>query len=429
MWRVSMKKMITIIVILLSTNYCLAEDLKLIDILSRYLKNNRTLKSLKNQTEAKKYLISKAESLKYPSIDLDISYTLLDNEPRTKTAAGSIAVGEDKYLKGQLTLSYLIYDFGKRDYIINKAVLDKDITNLYLKKEINDQSLTISKIFYQLLSLQKTKEILEEELKSLLEHKKRIDGFYEEGLVTRNEVLQIEVEINNTKQKIIKTINDISNLKETLRLLTGIEGDYTLKDDIEIDTSIINGELKADTRPEIEIAKRLLYLKNVQLKETDSDYYPKFYAGTGINYEENRYRVNDYSLFLTLGMKVNLYSGNSTTNEKLAITKEIEEQRERLSLAKDIVITDIRQAINDLKTAENRMEVAKTAINQTEENLKIQQGKYEEHLIPATELIDATLLLTRAKLNYTLAFYDYKTAYLKLLWAKGRLVNLSGGTE
>ena len=278
--------------------------MKLTDILSQYLKNNKTLKSLKNQSEAKKYLINKAESLKYPSLDLDISYTLLDSEPRTKTALGSMAVGEDKYLKGQLVLSYIIYDFGKRDNIINKAVLDKDITNLYIKKEINDQSLTISKLFYQLLSLEKTKEIFEEELKSLQEHKKRIDGFFEVGLVTRNEVLQIDVEINNTKQKIIKTNNDIQNLKETLRLLTGIEGDYKLIDNIEIDESTITEEIKTDTRPEIEIAKRLLYLKNIQLKETDSDYYPKFYAGTGINYEENRYRVNDYNYFLTLGMKI-----------------------------------------------------------------------------------------------------------------------------
>lgn len=422
-----MKRILTIIIIFLWTNYCFAEDLKLTDILSQYLKNNKTLKSLKNQSEAKKYLINKAESLKYPSLDLDISYTLLDSEPRTKTALGSMAVGEDKYLKGQLVLSYIIYDFGKRDNIINKAVLDKDITNLYIKKEINDQSLTISKLFYQLLSLEKTKEIFEEELKSLQEHKKRIDGFFEVGLVTRNEVLQIDVEINNTKQKIIKTNNDIQNLKEILRLLTGIEGDYKLIDNIEIDESTITEEIKTDTRPEIEIAKRLLYLKNIQLKETDSDYYPKFYAGTGINYEENRYRVNDYNYFLTLGMKINLYSGSSTTNEKLAITKEIEEQKERLNLAKDIVLTDIRQSINDIKTAENRKEVAKTAINQTEENLKIQQGKYEEHLIPATDLIDATLLLSRAKLNYILAFYEYKSAYLKLLWAKGKLVNLTGG--
>ncbi|MCX7991696.1 MAG: TolC family protein, partial [Proteobacteria bacterium] len=218
-----------------------------------------------------------------------------------------------------------------------------------------------------------------------------------------------------------------SNLRETLSLLTGLEGDYQVIDNIEIDQAFINEDYNTEERAEIEIAKRLLYLKTSQLKETDSDYYPKFYAGTGINYEENKYRVNDYNYFLTFGMKVNLYSGNSTTNEKLSITREIEEEREKLSLARDIVKTDIKQALNDFKTAEHKKEVAKTAITQAEENLKIQQGKYEEHLIPATELIDATLLLSRARLNYTLAFFEYKTAYLKLYWAKGKLVNLWGG--
>ncbi len=424
-----MKKILTIIVVLLSTNLAIAEDFGLAKLLSHYQRNNKTIKSLSNQLEAKKYLINKAESLKYPSLDLDISYTLLDSEPRIKTITGNMPAGEDKYLKGQLVLSYIIYDFGKRDSIINKAVIDKDITSLYLKKEINDQSLNIARLFYQLLSLEKTREIYEEELRSLMEHKKKIDGFYEEGLITRNEVLQIEVEISNTKQKIIKTNNDILNFRETLSLLTGLEGNYNLKDNLEIDERDINEDIKPEDRAEVLIAKKLLSLKNTSLKEVDSDYFPKFYVGTGINYEENRYRVKDYNYFLTAGIKLNLYAGNSTLNERMSITKEIEEQKEKLSLAKDIVRTEVKQAINDIKTAENRKEVAKTAITQAEENLKIQEGKYQEHLIPATDLIDATLLLSKAQLNYTIAFYEYKVAYIKLLWAKGKLANFNGGVE
>lgn len=428
-WGFSMKRTfrIMILLFLLLIKVSFAEDLKLTDLLSSYLKNNRTLKSLKNQEEAKKYLISKAESLKYPTLDLDISYTILDSEPKTKTGMVTVPVGEDKYLKGQLILSYLIYDFGKRDLVINKAILDREITNLYIKKEINDQSFNISKLFYQLLSLEQTKKIYEDELTSLKEHKKRIDGFFEAGLVTKNEVLQIDVEINNTNQKIIKTTNEILNIKENLKLLTGIEKDYNPVDDLVVEKSLINEDQKSITRPEIEIAKRLLYLKDVQLKETEKDYYPKFYAGTGINYEENKYRVNDYNYFITLGMKINLYSGNSTKSEIFATLREIEEQKERVNLARDIVLLDVRQAINDLRTAESRMEASQKAIEQAEENLKIQQGKYEENLIPATDLIDATLILSRAKLNYSLAYFEYKISYLKLLWAKGKLAYLMGG--
>lgn len=421
-----MKKVLFVLLFLIPC-YANALDYTYDDMLKLYLKNNRTIKSLKNQGEAKGYIIKKAEALKYPSLDLDISYTMLSNEPKIKTAVGGLPSGEDKYLKGQLTLSYIIYDFGKRENVINRAVLDKDLTNLYIKKEINDQSLNIGKLFYQIMGLKAAYAVYQQELTSLQEHKKRIDGFFEEGVVTKNEVLQIDVEINNTKQKIIKTENDIANLKENLRLLSGVEGDFDLLDNIEVNDATIDEKVKVEDRPEVEIAKRLIYLKNFQLKEIDSDYYPKLYAGTGINYEENRYRVDEYNYFLTLGIKINLYAGNSTTNEKFSILKEIEEQKKRLNLAKEIVNTDIVQSRNDLKTAENKIKVAKDAISQAEENLKIQRGKYEEHLIPATDLIDATLLLSRANLNYIAALYEYKIAYLKLLWAKGKLYTIAGG--
>jgi len=424
-----MKKTLTLILMLLTISMLEAKEHTLNDMVSLYVNNNRQIKALKNQQQAKEFLIKKSEGLKYPSLDADLSYNILNTEPKIKTPQGNLPANEDKYFKGQLLLSYIIYDFGQRNSIISQALIDKNLTELYLKKEINDQVFNIGKIFYQTISLIKIKETYEEELKSLLEHKKRIDAFYEEGLVTRNEVLQINVEINNTRQKIIKTENDIANLKETLKLMTGIDDDFTLIDTIVLDENLAFEKFNPEDRAEVLIAKNFATLKEEQLKEIDSAYYPKFYARTGINYEQNKYRVDDYYYFLSVGIKMNLFSGMSTTNEKKALLKEIDEQKEKLNLAKDIVKTDYIQAINDYKTSKQKVNVSKEAIIQAMENLKILQGKYEEHLIPATDLIDATLLLTRANTNYIISLYENKIAFLKILWAKGSIFSIFGGNK
>jgi len=424
-----MKKTLILIVMLLTYSSLEAKEYTLSDIISLYVNNNRQIKALKNQQQAKEFIIKKSEGLKYPSLDADISYNILNREPKIKTPQGNLPASEDKYFMGQLLLSYIIYDFGQRNSIISQALIDKNLTDLYLKKEINDQVFNIGKIFYQIISLMKIKETYEEELKSLLEHKKRIDAFYEEGLVTRNEVLQINVEINNTRQKIIKTENDIANQKENLKLMTNIDSDFTLIDTIVFDENVAFENFNPDERPEVLIAKTLLTLKEQQLKQINSDYYPKFYAGTGINFEQNKYRVDDYNYFFSVGIKMNLFSGMSTTNTKKAILKEIDEQKEKFNLAKDIVKTDYNQAINDYKTSKEKVNVSKEAIVQAMENLKIQQGKYEEHLISATDLIDATLLLTRANTNYIISLYENKIAFLKILWAKGSIFSIFGGQK
>lgn len=407
----------------------IALDYTLPSVIDAYQKNNKTIKALKEQEKAKEFLVKKSEGLLYPSLDADISYNFLNSEPKFKTPQGSLPANEDRYLKGQLILSYIIYDFGRRNSIINQASIDKSITNLYLQKEINDQIFNIGKLFYQIISLKKAKEVYEEELKNLLEHKKKVDGFYDEGLVTKNEVLQINLEISNTKQKILKTENDIENLEKTLKVLTGLEGPINPIDTVEVIENEIVSPFVQEERPEVKIAKTLIKLKEDQLKTAKTEYYPKLYAGTGINYEENKYRADDYNLFLTVGIKMNLFSGNSTKNEILSITKEISELTEKYNLAKEIVEMDFFQAVNDFKTTKSKIEVAKEGIEQAKENLKIQQGKYEEHLIPVTDLIDATLLLTRANLNHILSIYENKIAYLKVLWAKGKIANLGGRHE
>lgn len=407
----------------------IALDYTLPSVIDAFHKNNKTIKALKEQEKAKEFLIKKSEGLLYPSLDADISYNFLNSEPKFKTPQGSLPANEDSYLKGQLILSYIIYDFGRRNSIINQASIDKSITNLYLQKEINDQIFNIGKLFYQIISLKKAKEVYEEELKNLLEHKKKVDGFYDEGLVTKNEVLQINLEISNTKQKILKTENDIENLEKTLKVLTGLEGPINPIDTVEVIENEIVSPFVQEERPEVKIAKTLIKLKEDQLKTAKTEYYPKLYAGTGINYEENKYRADDYNLFLTVGIKMNLFSGNSTKNEILSITKEISELTEKYNLAKEIVEMDFFQAVNDFKTTKSKIEVAKEGIEQAKENLKIQQGKYEEHLIPVTDLIDATLLLTRANLNHILSIYENKIAYLKVLWAKGKITDLGGKHE
>ncbi|MCX7770365.1 MAG: TolC family protein [Proteobacteria bacterium] len=422
-----MKKLpIIFVLIFLLHHNLIAGEYTFKDVVNHYLQNNKIVKALKEQSSAKEFLIKKAEGLKAPSLDLDLNYNFFNDEPKFKTPQGSFPASQEKFLKGQLILSYIIYDFGKRESIVNQATIDKNITDLYLQKEINDQLFNIGKIFYQIISLKKIKEVYEDELKNLLEHKKRVDGFYEEGLITKNEVLQIQLEISNTNQKILKTENEIDNLEKTLRMLIGSEDKIKPIDSITINENYVLTPLLPDDRPEVKITRMMIKIKEEQLKSVESEFYPKLYASTGINYEENKYRVDDYNYFLTFGVKINLFSGNSTKNEKLALMKEISEMIERHNFAIDIVNTEFSNALNDYGTSKSNIEVTKEGIKQAEENLKIQQGKYEEHLIPITDLIDATLLLTRANLNHILSIYDNKIAYLKVLWAKGKMVDLGG---
>lgn len=423
------KKIVSFLIVgilLFFTTKGFAEDLKISikDAISIYNKSSRIVKIYKSEQEAKQYLVEKAKSLNLPSIDLDVSYNFLNDELKSKTPFGNLPIMQDKYLKGQLTLSHIIYDFGARDSVIKKALLDKNITALYLKKELNDGAMKLSLIVNQILLAKKILDVYMEELNYFKEQKKRIEGFYSEGLVTKNEVLQIDVEISNTEQKILTAKNNIVNLKEQLKVLLNIKEDISVIDYEFDDALAYKDKAIYENRPEVLIAQRLVMLKELELQGTEADRYPKFYGSTGLNYEENKYRTSDQNFFVSLGFKVNLFDGSRNLSERLSLLKARQEFEEKVRQTKDLVKLDVVQAINDLKTAKNKVEVSKQAITQAKENLTIEQGRYEEQLISVTDLIAAALRLSRANLNYHDAIYGHKNAYLRLMWAKGELYKL-----
>lgn len=403
-----------------------ASGLSIFDILKILGKESRVVKIFQNEKEKKDFFIKKVQGLNYPTIDGDLSYNILNEKPEAKTSQGNLPLSQSAYLKGQIALTQLIYDFGKRESIIKLAMIDRSLSDLYLKKELNDLAFKATNLFYQICILKKAIQVYEEEIKTLEEHKKKAQAFYDEGLITRNEVLQTEVEIQNSKQKLIDAKTSLKNAKETLKNLLNTENDINIED-MEFPNNLIDSlQSLENKRAELEIAERLVTLKDIELKQIQSNYYPKLYGAVGLNYEENRYRSEDYNVFASIGLKINLFDGMQTTNEKMAILAEKKEQEEKLNQTKDIVKLDTLVATNELVNAENQVSLSKTAITQAKENLKIIQNKYTEHLVSSFDVIDARLLLSRAELNYYRALYSYKNAIFKKLWAYGKLYEFTG---
>ncbi len=418
-----MKKLCLFISWLLSVTPLYASEIRIDikDALKIFRENSRIVRIYRDEEEAKRHIIEKVKSSRLPSLELDISYNLLNEEPRSKTPFGNLPVGESNFLKGQLVFSHLLYDFGVRDGLIEKAAIDKELTSLMLKKELNDGSLNVAALFEQLSLLKKKALVYKEELDFLTEQKKRIEGFYTEGLVTKNDLLQIDVEISNTKQKILSNENETENLKERLKTVLNVGDDIEIKES-EIDyEKVLQDGFVYEKRPEIEIAKRLIALKELDIKTIEQSRYPKFYGALGLNYEENRYRTSDNHLFASVGMKFNIFDGGEKNAEKLAVLKTKQQYEERLRQTKDIIRLDAVQALNDLKTAKNKIDVAKRVINHAEENLAIEKGRYEEQLITLTDLIAANLRRSRAVLSHHEAETGFNMACYRLLWAKGEL--------
>ena len=72
-----------------------------------------------------------------------------------------------------------------------------------------------------------------------------------------------------------------------------------------------------------------------------------------------------------------------------------------------------------LEVAEKNIPTTQKAVEQAEENLRVNEERYKAQVTTITEVLDAQALLTRARVNYYRSLYDQNLARARLERAIG----------
>jgi len=104
----------------------------------------------------------------------------------------------------------------------------------------------------------------------------------------------------------------------------------------------------------------------------------------------------------------------------------VREKETRLVQAKDAKIQvedsislEVKDAYLRLREARDKIGVAEVAVEQAEENFRINAERFKEQVATTTEVLDAQTLLTQARSNYFNALSDYNITWARLDRAMG----------
>ena len=87
----------------------------------------------------------------------------------------------------------------------------------------------------------------------------------------------------------------------------------------------------------------------------------------------------------------------------------------------DDIKLEVQRNLLDMATARQKITVLKDALQQAEENLRINRDRYQEQVGTATDVIDAQTLLTQIKNDNYQAIFDYEVALSRVKRARGEL--------
>lgn len=421
-----MKIVLLSLVIWLLPAHLLAAVLSLDDCLVQVRSNNPALRTARTDTQLATEMITQSDASLYPRIDAQGGYTAQLEAQAMKVNGQTLETQQPSYAFASLGVNYTLYDFGRRDARRTAARGQLNVVQLGISQQEQDTILQATQTYLAILEAQQNVTAAEDEVKTVEAHLRVAQALYEAGSTTRNDLLQAEVRKATANQQLLTQRNLVTNLYLRLNFLRGA----TAHERPELQEPLMPSappQHAPDTtkalqkRPDLQALRKNLVITEQDVRESTSAFYPELFARLSLDYLENN-KLREQTLYAgTIGLKVNLFDGFSSTAGKRKAMAAQTQAKERLRLAEEQTRLEIATARNDLEVAYQRIGVTKEAIRQGEENLRINRDRYQERVGTATEVLDAQTLLTQSRTEHYRAIYDYQLAVARLRRATGEL--------
>jgi outer membrane protein len=376
--------------------------------------------------------VSLARSPWLPSVDLYGRETWLKDEPAAKTPFGAFPTSQDQFLTYGVRATQLLYDFGKTSSNVNAAEYNLKSSEIETSRQKSAAALDFIIAYIDLLESDKLLQVAGEEVKNYEAHKKDTEARFSAGVITKNEVLQVDVTLADSRQRLL-TAENLRSLRESklnsllLRPLNDPVTAEEIKASPAASLTLEEAWISAEGRSRLREIDAAIAAKEQSIKAVQAEFLPTFYVSAGYEYGENKYLVHQDNWSAIAGVNINLASGGASSSKAGMARAELRSLRLAREKLLDTIRLEVKSAYLDLRTSEQKIEVTKTAVASAEENLRLQRIRYKEGVGTATEVLDAVTLLTTAESNAWKSLYGFKRAEATFLNAADKdLVALYG---
>ncbi len=411
--------------LILSVGAAHAERLTLADALAKRAAASRLLKIATYDVNIAEESIRLNRSGYLPRVDIQGGYTAQQASQSVMSPFGSFQTQDPDFAFSSLAINQTIYDFGRTGARYDRARATSDAARFNYKGQEQDLFLRTVAAYFRILQLQKLLQSADEEVTQMTDHLQVARNLFEQGVVTRNDLLQAEVRVASSRQRRLETANRMENAWLDLNDQMGEPPEFRreLVEDTKIDLGETDKPVKdvVASRAEIQAQRKLLDASELDVKEARSGYYPELFTKLGLDYVENGKVKEQAIMSATVGLKINIFDGLATTSRLRQAVQNRARNDERLRQLESDLALDYRTALNDARVAKERIVVTETSIRQGEENLRINKDRYKEQVGTATDVIDAQTLLTQIRTDHYQAIFDYEVAQARVKRARGEL--------
>ncbi|MBJ6725471.1 TolC family protein [Geomesophilobacter sediminis] len=402
-----------------------AETLTLQQSLESAARRNQTLKTYAYQSRIAAEDEKVAASGYLPRIDLNGGYTA-QLEPQSMSVGGFTAPTQQAdYAFFSAGIDQTLYDFGRTASRVDRARAGTEAARQEYRAREQEVFLRVVQAYYGILETEQLLAAADEEVRQMGGHLTDAQSKYQQGVVTRNDVLQAEVKLANSKQRRLEIARQLDNTWLLLNNLTGREPVQRaqLQDlpPAEPEVNDATAAARLGERPELKAARASVAASEAAVTEQKANFRPEFYLRAGLDYTQNRYVEEPAILAATVGVRFNVFDGKAKEARLRQAVQARSQQEENLRDVEQSARLEYQTAVHDAQVARQRIATTEKAVGQAEENLRLNRTRYEEQMGTSTDVVDAQTLLTQARTDYFQALFDRQVAQARIKKALGIL--------
>lgn len=331
-----------------------------------------------------------------------------------------------KGIIGGITAVQPVYAGGQ---IVNGNRLAKvgiEVGELQRNVAENTVELTAEQYYWQIVSLKEKQKTIDAVGAMLQKIEKDADLAVKAGVGLRNDLLQVQLKQNELESNRLKLDNGLKLARMVLAQYIGMDGevDVTVAADpgqlpaypmVKVD----HGAAVASTS-EYQLLQKNVEASTLQRKIEQGRLQPSVGVGIGYNYYNmgSGLENNFGAVFATVSVPISQWWGGSHAVRRRRLAEA--NARQQLEDNAELLQIRMQKNWNDVDNAYKQLVLAKKAIEQSEENLRLNRDYYQAGTTTMNNLLDAQQQYQQCRDRYTEAYAALQTKILEYEQSVGK---------
>ncbi len=328
-----------------------------------------------------------------------------------------------------LSVDQILYDAGQTRNAVKSADLSRQITAEDQRRTQMQVISGVVKAYYGVALAAESLKTAEQAVRSAEADLKRAESVRAAGMSTDVDVLSIRVHLAAVTEQRIQRAADLDVAKsalndalglplDTLHMLTSALNPMELPD---LELASLERDASA-ARPEARASHLAASLAKTQSDAARGALFPQ--VGFHGAFEADRQQFinkGGANWLASIGLHWNLFNGNGDKARIAEAGHWLDRAHADEQRVDSAVRLEVRRAWAELRAAVQRIEVAKAAVAEADESLRIIQNRYEAGMSNVTDLLRNETAVLESRTRYLAAVHDQRIAATTLDLAAGRL--------